>query len=60
MEEVKEQCVGLDMPNGMSKEINYSQKFVYPSKETMPKHPTNSAAMRAPSLEEANKGVYRK
>jgi hypothetical protein len=60
MEEVKQECVALDMPNGISKEVRYNQNFVYPSKETMPKHPTNSAAKRAPSLEEANKGVYRK
>lgn len=58
MDDSKQECVGLDMPNGLSKEINYKQEFVYPSSVTMPKHQTNAKAKIAPSLNEANKGIY--
>ena len=60
MEEVNQDCVALDIPNGKSKSIKYNEHFVYPSKETMPKCPTNSSAKHAPSLEQATKGIYRK
>lgn len=58
--EERQECVALDMPNGKSNAIKYDQHFVYPSKETMPKCPCNHAAMKAPSLEKAIKGIYRK
>jgi hypothetical protein len=60
MEDSKQECVGLDMPNGISKEIRYDQRFVRPSAETMPKHQRNHAAMKAPSLSEVMKGIDRK
>ena len=60
MEDSKQECVALDMPNGISREIKYGQQFVYPDPSTMPKHPRNHAAMKAPSLEAAMKGIDRK
>lgn len=54
------EAIALDMPNGKSSSIKYNQKFIYPSPETKPKHPCNHQAMKAPSLEQAVKGIYRK
>lgn len=60
MEEMDQECVSLDMPNGKSPEIKYEQRFVRPSQKNMPKHQCNKRAKIAPTLEEATKGIYRK
>jgi len=56
---MRDEAIGLDMPNGLSREIKYEQKFVRPSHETMPKHPSNHAAKRCPTPAEVYKGIYR-
>lgn len=35
----KDKAPYCDLPNGIDPKINYPQKFVYPSPETLPKAP---------------------
>jgi hypothetical protein len=49
--EVNEEACYLDMPNGLSKEINYPQKFVRAPKQG--KYPCNEAAKKVPVSAEA-------
>ncbi len=60
MEDVRDECVGLEMKNGLEKDINYPQKFVYASKSTWPKHTTNSEAKNTPREEVMNQVLHAK
>lgn len=56
--ESKQECVALDMPNGIESKINYKQQFVQ-ARNPYEGAPKPNAAKRAPSLEEAMKGIDR-
>lgn len=55
---MEDKAVGLDMPNGLAKDIDYKQKFVQASNpyEGMPK---SNMSMKAPSLDAVLKGIDR-
>ena len=56
---MSDHAVGLDMPNGLSPEIKYPQKFVQVPNQFV-HGPSNNAAKKAPSLAETMKGIDRK
>lgn len=55
--ESRDEAQALDMPNGLSPEVNYHQNFVHAPDPNRP-GPRNHEAMRCPSVEEVMKGIY--
>jgi len=56
--ECRDDAPAIDMPNGLSSELNYQQKFIQ-AKDPEKPGPCNHSAMIAPSLPESMKGIDR-